>query len=35
MNWTPVATNFSPVSARAISIPFADNQDFYRAVSGP
>jgi hypothetical protein len=34
MTWTPVATNYSPFATRAISIPFADNQDFYRAVVG-
>ncbi len=34
MNWTDVATNYSPYTNRPISIPFADNQDFYRAVSG-
>jgi len=32
MTWTAVATNFSTFATRAVSIPFADNQDFYRAV---
>jgi hypothetical protein len=35
MNWTPVATNYSPYDDSPISIPFADNQDFYRAVTSP
>jgi hypothetical protein len=35
MNWTPVATNFSASANRPIMIPFADNQDFYRAVATP
>jgi hypothetical protein len=35
MSWTAVATNYSPYTNRPISIPYADNQDFYRAVAGP
>jgi hypothetical protein len=35
MNWTPVATNFSASTSAPISIPFADNQDFYRAATSP
>jgi hypothetical protein len=35
MNWTSVATNFSADADRRICIPFADNQDFYRAVAPP
>ncbi|HUD47334.1 MAG TPA: hypothetical protein VMR33_10910 [Candidatus Baltobacteraceae bacterium] len=35
MNWTPVETNYSPFTECLISIPFADNQDFYRAVTSP
>jgi hypothetical protein len=34
VNWTPVSTNFCPSITNSISIPFADNQDFYRAVVG-
>jgi hypothetical protein len=34
VNWTAVATNYSATTNRSISIPFADNQDFYRAVTG-
>ena len=32
VNWNSVATNYSPNPSRPISIPFADNQDFYRAL---
>jgi hypothetical protein len=32
VNWIPVATNYSPNPNRSITVPFADNQDFYRAV---
>ncbi len=35
VNWTAVATNYSTFTTRPISIPFADNQDFYRAVTSP
>jgi hypothetical protein len=35
VNWTPIATNYSPTPARSITVPFADNQDFYRAVVSP
>jgi hypothetical protein len=35
MNWTAVATNFSTSTNRPISIPFTDNQDYYRAVAEP
>jgi hypothetical protein len=35
VNWIPVATNYSPSSSRSITLPFADNQDFYRAVTTP
>jgi hypothetical protein len=35
VNWTAVATNYSPATNRPISIPFADNQDFYRAAASP
>ncbi len=35
VNWTSVATNFSASTQRLISIPFADNQDFYRAITKP
>jgi hypothetical protein len=35
MTWTAVATNFSAFATRAISIPYADNQDFYRAMAVP
>ncbi len=34
VTWTDVTTNYSPSTSRTISIPFADNQDFYRAVTG-
>jgi hypothetical protein len=34
LNWASVATNFSSLTDSLISIPFADNQDFYRAVVG-
>jgi hypothetical protein len=35
INWTPVATNFSPASVLPVSISPADSQDFYRAVANP
>ncbi|MGO8701296.1 MAG: hypothetical protein ACLQVY_26710 [Limisphaerales bacterium] len=37
LNWTPVATNYSPNAKRAIGIPLSpsDAQDFYRAVAAP
>jgi hypothetical protein len=35
INWTPVATNFSPASVLPISISPPDTQDFYRAVANP
>ncbi|HEX4122418.1 MAG TPA: hypothetical protein VH619_17520 [Verrucomicrobiae bacterium] len=35
MNWTPVTTNFSGCANRPIMIPYADNQDFYRAIATP
>jgi hypothetical protein len=35
MNWTAVTTNFSGCSNRPIMIPYADNQDFYRAIATP
>ncbi|MGP8236081.1 MAG: FlgD immunoglobulin-like domain containing protein, partial [Limisphaerales bacterium] len=37
LNWTPVATNYSPSPGRAISIPVpsSDDQDFYRAMASP
>ena len=34
INWMAVATNYSPYADRPFSISFADNQDFYRAVTG-
>jgi hypothetical protein len=35
MNWTPVATNFSPTLLQTISVFPPDTQDFYRAVANP
>jgi hypothetical protein len=35
INWTPVATNFSPTSILPVSISPPDTQDFYRAVASP
>ncbi len=35
INWTPVATNFSPSSIQPISVSPPDTQDFYRAVASP
>ena len=35
MNWTPVATNFSPTSILPVSVSPPDTQDFYRAVATP
>jgi len=35
INWTPVATNFSPASVLPVSFSPPDMQDFYRAVAGP
>lgn len=35
MNWTPVLTNYSTNSIRPVSVPFADSQDFYRALAVP
>jgi hypothetical protein len=32
LNWIPVATNYSRNPDRSIIVPFADTQDFYRAV---
>jgi hypothetical protein len=32
INWTAVATNYSPISIRPISVSPPDTQDFYRAV---
>jgi hypothetical protein len=34
-NWIAVLTNYSPNPARPLSIPFAGNQEFYRAVASP
>jgi hypothetical protein len=35
INWTPVATNFSPASIQQVSVSPPDAQDFYRAVASP
>jgi hypothetical protein len=35
INWTPVATNFSPSAVQQISVSPPDGQDFYRAVASP
>jgi hypothetical protein len=35
INWTPVATNFSPASVLPVSLSPPDTQDFYRAVANP
>ncbi len=35
MNWTPVATNFSPTPVFPVSVSPPDAQDFYRAVANP
>jgi hypothetical protein len=35
VNWTPVATNFSPATVQTISVLPSDTQDFYRAVANP
>jgi FlgD Ig-like domain len=35
VNWTPVATNFSPTAISSVSVTPPDTQDFYRAVASP
>lgn len=35
INWTAVATNFSPASVLPVSVSPPDTQDFYRAVANP
>jgi hypothetical protein len=35
INWTPVATNFSPAAVLPISVSPPDTQDFFRAVASP
>jgi hypothetical protein len=35
INWTPVATNFSPTTVLSISVSPPDAQDFYRAMASP
>jgi hypothetical protein len=35
LNWTAVATNFSPASVQTVTVVPADTQDFYRAVAAP
>ncbi len=35
INWSPVATNYSPSSVRSVSVSSPDTQDFYRAVTSP
>jgi hypothetical protein len=37
LNWTPVATNYSPNPGRSVSllVPSSASQDFYRAMAAP